>query len=66
MVKGFTYAHEHFRIEKLITSKIDRLHPVHSLILRVCSCIATHITLEILSAVLPLNITKLELMGEVR
>lgn len=52
------------RLEKLITSKIDQLHPVHALILRVCSCIASHITLEILAEVVPLNITSNELAGE--
>lgn len=53
------------RIEKLITSKIDLLQPAHSLILRVCSCISTRFDLEIVSAVLPLNITKNELVSEV-
>jgi predicted ATPase len=53
-------------IEKLITAKIDRLPPTHSLILRVCSCIATRFNLDILSAVLPLNISKEELSKEVK
>lgn len=51
-------------LEKLITSRLDRLSPVHALLLRVCSCMSTDVRLDLLADVAPVSLTKEELAKE--